>query len=248
MEKTEKRLSARIAAELAEGIKRRQYPPGQRLPTESRLAEAFGVNRHTIRQALDQLRGQGLVRTTQGSGTFVEEFAIKLALARRTRMHRNLALAGLHGAFAVLASETDRANAAQARALQVPSRSPLLLLTLLGVAEDAASGGAGGTPLHVSQRAFPLPRFAGLNDTVRASGSISAGFAACGVDDYVRQTSSLRAEMPEAWAAAALRQRLDRPVLCVESVNVDMQGAPIEYSRAWFAGDRVTMTIQHEDI
>ncbi|HEY0200795.1 MAG TPA: phosphonate metabolism transcriptional regulator PhnF [Burkholderiaceae bacterium] len=240
MEKPARSRWERIAAELAGDIgRRKQYQPGQQLPTESELARQFGVNRHTIRQALDSLRTQGLVRTTQGSGTYVEEFAVNLALTRRTRLHRNLALAGLHGQFSVLEAEVKHANAAQARALQLPARSTLSRLTLIVVAD--------GVPLHVSQRAFPLPRFAALEAVVRATGSISAGFAACGVADYVRRTSSIRAEMPQAWAAAALRQRLDRPVLCIESVNVDMDGIPIEYSKAWYVGDRVTITVNHDD-
>ncbi|MDF1484634.1 phosphonate metabolism transcriptional regulator PhnF [Ramlibacter sp. H39-3-26] len=235
-----KRRWGRIAEELASGIGRgKQYQPGQRLPTESELARQFGVNRHTIRQALDSLRGQGLVRTTQGSGTYVEEFAVSLALARRSRLHRSLALAGLHGQFGVLEAAAKPASAAQARALAVPARSPLSNLTLIVVAD--------GVPLHVSQRVFPLPRFAGLEAVVRTTGSISAGLAACGVADYVRKTSSLRAEMPQAWVAAALQQRLERPVLCTESVNVDMDGVPIEYSTTWFAGDRVTITVNHDD-
>jgi GntR family phosphonate transport system transcriptional regulator len=69
----------RIAADLADAIARGVYPPGQRLPSEHALAEQFGVNRHTIRRSLADLIGQGLLRATQGSGTYVEEFAVDIA-------------------------------------------------------------------------------------------------------------------------------------------------------------------------
>jgi GntR family transcriptional regulator, phosphonate transport system regulatory protein len=36
-------------------------------------------------------------------------------------------------------------------------------------------------------------------------------------------------------------------VLLVESLNVDLAGTPIEWARAWFAGDRVKLTITHDD-
>lgn len=49
------------------------YPVGQRLPTETTLAAEFGVNRLTIRQALDQLARTGHVIARQGVGTFVSE-------------------------------------------------------------------------------------------------------------------------------------------------------------------------------
>jgi len=229
----------RIAAELAESIARGVYPPGQRLPSEHALAEQFGVNRHTIRRSLASLSSQGLLRVTQGSGTYVEEFAVDLVLARRTRHHQSMALAGMRGALRVLASSSVRATAAQARALELPPRSPLLRLQVLGEAEQQ--------PLHVSERFFPLPRFAELEAVVRETGSITAAFAAHGVDDYTRHTSRITAQMPEAEVATQLRQPANRPVLFVESVNVDTHAVPIEFARTWFAGDRVSLTVTHDE-
>ncbi|ALE05015.1 hypothetical protein AL755_05125 [Arthrobacter sp. ERGS1:01] len=48
---------------------------GQRLPNEVELAGALGVSAVTAREALSQLRGQGLIRTTRGrsGGSFVTE-------------------------------------------------------------------------------------------------------------------------------------------------------------------------------
>jgi len=229
----------RIAAELAEAIAVGVYPPGHRLPSEHALAEQFGVNRHTIRRSLANLSSQGLLRVTQGSGTYVEEFAVDLALTRRPRHHKRMALAGLRGALQVVGSETVRANAAQALALAVPARSALLCLHVIGEAE--------GQPLHYSDRFFPLPRFAGLEAVVRDSGSITAAFAAHGVDDYTRRDSRITAQMPTPEVAAHLRQSVHRPVLQVASTNVDTAGVPIEHAQAWFAGDRIALTVTHDE-
>ena len=229
----------RIAAELAESIARGVYPPGQRLPSEHALAEQFGVNRHTIRRSLASLCSQGLLRAAQGSGTYVEEFAVDLVLAKRTRHHQNMVHAGLRGALRVLDAKNVRATATQARALRVPARSAVLCLRVLGEAE--------GQPLNFSERYFPLPRFDGLEEVVRETGSITAGFAAHDVKDYTRLESRITAQMPDAIVAAHLRQTASRPVLLVESVNVDPLGVPIEYALAWFAGDRVTLTVAHDE-
>jgi DNA-binding FadR family transcriptional regulator len=47
--------------------------PGDRLPSERELANQFGVGRRTIREAVQRLAEEGLVRTTRGrtGGTFV---------------------------------------------------------------------------------------------------------------------------------------------------------------------------------
>lgn len=47
------------------------FPVGSQLPTEEELAERFKVSRHTVREALRQLRTDGLVASRQGYGTTV---------------------------------------------------------------------------------------------------------------------------------------------------------------------------------
>jgi GntR family transcriptional regulator len=48
-----------------------RFAVGDLLPTEGELRERFGVSRHTIREALRQLRADGLVESRQGAGTRV---------------------------------------------------------------------------------------------------------------------------------------------------------------------------------
>jgi DNA-binding GntR family transcriptional regulator len=50
-----------IADALREQLRSGEYPPGARLPSERELVERWGVSSRTIRVALDQLRGEGLV-------------------------------------------------------------------------------------------------------------------------------------------------------------------------------------------
>ncbi|MBA4261168.1 MAG: phosphonate metabolism transcriptional regulator PhnF [Comamonadaceae bacterium] len=229
---------ARIAHELADAIGRGIYAPGERLPSEHSLAEQYGVNRHTIRRSMASLGQIGLVRSTQGSGTYVEDFAVDLVLGRRTRHRQNLAQAGLSGGMQVLASRTVRAMAEVAKALEIRADSKVLHLQVIG--------DGGGQPLHASDRFFPCPRFAGLDDLLRQSGSITQAFAVLGVPDYTRRQSRISARLPDADVAARLKQPMSRPALYVSSVNVDASGVPIEYACTWFAGDRVTLTVNNE--
>ena len=226
---------ARIAHEIADAIRRGIYTPGERLPSEHVLAEQYGVNRHTIRRSLSTLGQLGLVRSMQGSGTYVEDFAVDLVLGKRPRHRHNLAQAGLKGGMQVLQAQTLRADADVAKPLKLRAGSAVLHLVVLG--------DGGGQPLHVSDRYFPLPRFAGLQDHLAQTGSITQAFARLGVADYTRAQSRISARMPSAEVAAQLHQPASRPTLQVTSVNVDSEGVPIEYARTWFAGDRVTLTV-----
>lgn len=69
------RLSDRLAAVLAAQVSGGQLQPGQRLPTEQQLALAHGVSRTVVREAVHQLKSQGLLRSRQGSGVYVTDGA-----------------------------------------------------------------------------------------------------------------------------------------------------------------------------
>ena len=75
------RLSDRLATRLAERIDSGAFKPGDRLPTEVQFAAAYGVSRTVVREAVHQLKSQGLVRSRQGSGVFVTAPPAHRALA-----------------------------------------------------------------------------------------------------------------------------------------------------------------------
>lgn len=64
-------LYRQVVQSLRGDILRGVFPVGSQLPTEGELVERFAVSRHTVREALRQLRTDGLVASRQGSGTTV---------------------------------------------------------------------------------------------------------------------------------------------------------------------------------
>lgn len=64
-------LYRQVVDSLRNDIVRGVFPVGSQLPTEETLSERFAVSRHTVREALRQLRANGLVSSRQGSGTTV---------------------------------------------------------------------------------------------------------------------------------------------------------------------------------
>ena len=64
-------LAEQVAGHLLHDIAEGVYPTGSRLPPEPVLAEAAGVSRLTLREAVKSLGQRGVVRVEQGRGTFV---------------------------------------------------------------------------------------------------------------------------------------------------------------------------------
>ena len=72
-------VSQALRTEIAAG----RYLPGDRLPTEAALSAEFDVSRPTVRAALRELEGLGLIHTQHGVGSFVTEHdAVRAGLER----------------------------------------------------------------------------------------------------------------------------------------------------------------------
>ena len=66
-------LYAQLADQLLARIRAGEYAEGERLPSETALAGAYGIGRPTVRQATESLIRRGFVTRRRGSGTFVRE-------------------------------------------------------------------------------------------------------------------------------------------------------------------------------
>lgn len=98
-----------IASMLRRAINDGSLEPGAKLPSESMLTEHFGVARMTVRQALKELRTEGLVQAEHGRGVFVRRMppVRRLASDRFARKHR----AGSQGKAAFLVEADKRGYA-----------------------------------------------------------------------------------------------------------------------------------------
>ena len=61
----------RVADDLTKRIGSGKYPVGAYLPTEMELCRQYGISRHTVREALRQLRDAGLISRRRRIGTEV---------------------------------------------------------------------------------------------------------------------------------------------------------------------------------
>ena len=225
-----------LAAEIARGL----YAPGEQLPTEARLAERFGVNRHTIRRALAELAGAEVVHARRGAGVFVRHRPTRYPIGRRVRYHQNLVAAGRVPARRLLSLETRHPDPREAENLRLGPDARVHVFEGLGLADD--------TPITVFRSVFPAERFPNLPAALARTLSVTAAFAAEGVADYTRRATEITAKPAGPTIAGHLHLAPGAPVLRVVSLNVDAAGVPVEYGRSWMAGDRVALTLGLEEL
>lgn len=76
-----------VCESIQEQIGNGAWKVGDRLPSESELAARFGVNRLTVRMALQKLNALGVLETRTGSGTYVIEFDFENYLRSASRFY-----------------------------------------------------------------------------------------------------------------------------------------------------------------
>ncbi len=222
-----------LRAEIAGG----GHPPGTQLPTETTLAQRYGVNRHTLRRAIGVLAEEGLLRVEQGRGTFVEPQFLDYEIGRRTRFSEIVARNRKEPSGRLIRTAETAADAQVAENLDLAGGTPCLRLETLHVAD--------GTPLSVATNWFPLHRVPDLLAAYAETGSISRALERNGIADYVRQQTRVTARLAAAEDAGLLRQPPSRPLLVAEYVNVDMDGRPIQFAITRFASDRVQIVLNN---
>lgn len=62
-----------VVRELLQNIKNGSLKPGEKLPPERELAQAFGVSRSSVREAISAMVLVGYMEVTQGKGIFVKD-------------------------------------------------------------------------------------------------------------------------------------------------------------------------------
>lgn len=227
-----------IAHQLRNDIAEGRYRSGDKLPTEAELSERFGVNRHTIRHAISSLVEDDLVFTRRGSGAFVKNAPADYPMGKRVRFHQNLRAAGRLPSKKVLHVETRPATDKEASRLAM-SQGQLITLRH-GVSY------ADGQPVTFGISEYPEARLPGLGDIMRKEVGVTKALQRAGIEDYTRVSTRVRATLANATQALQLETREGAPLLYTTSLSVDKDGRPVEYGRTWFAGDRVTLTLEEE--
>lgn len=209
-----------------------------RLPSEGSLAEQFGVNRHTLRRAVDELISAGMLERLHGIGVFVSEKYLDYKLKSKTRFTQTLHDLGMTTDCEVMRKRVIEAPRGVADALKLQTKQDILWIDTLRYAD--------GIPLCVISHFFPLLPF---GDSLR---DYNGGSLHEVLNDQfgplLRLESLVTAVVAPEDDAKLLRVVKGQPVLRVKSLNVlEQDKTPVEYAVTRFRADMIQLRIDMND-
>ncbi|WP_260447528.1 phosphonate metabolism transcriptional regulator PhnF [Nostoc sp. UCD120] len=236
-------IYAQIADQLRQNIHQGVYQLGEQLPTETKLAEQFSVNRHTLRQAIALLKDEGLLRVDRGRGTFVAAKTIRYAIGKRVRYNQTLKAQGWQVRFQLLRVLEVPADDAVAKGLEIPYGESVALIERLSFADEE--------PISMGTGYFPLKQFPDILDPknikiLQEQQSISQFLRQVYGCDHIRRSTCVSARLVQPQDAKWLQIPLNQPILLAESVNVDETGNVIEYGVTRLRGDRMELFFEND--
>ncbi|MCP3473950.1 phosphonate metabolism transcriptional regulator PhnF [Bradyrhizobium sp. CCGUVB1N3] len=225
-----------VADGIERGIADGRFAAGEKLPGEMEIAETYRVNRHTVRRALAALAERGLVRAERGSGTYVEAQKLAYPLRSRTRFSEIVGAGGREPRGQLIEASEDVASRELARELGVKTGARLVRIESVRFADR--------TPICVSTSWLSAELYPDAGTVFAATRSMTKLLAHYGVRDYRRGSTRITAGIVDATDAARLDLALGRPILVVDSTDLDPDGKPLVTKRSRFAAERVEFLVE----
>lgn len=227
-----------VAERMTARIRAREWEPGARLPNESELARELAVSRPTLRDALSSLEREGLIRRRHGLGSYIPENQgrIVAGIEKLASFTETIRQSGSEARQEVLRSEAMTLSSDLAEQLQCSPGTPALRLVTLRLAD--------GLPVILTDDIVPEPLVSDESEKhyLHTHGLLGYLSEIRGVQVSL-SFLSVRAVLPDAEAAKALKVGIVHPVVALEGVAYDRFDRALYYTRTLIRSDRFELTL-----
>jgi GntR family transcriptional regulator len=214
-----------------------RWEVGERLPSERELCETFNLSRTTVREAIDALVNEGLLRREKGRGTFVAEPKILESLLQTPIGFTDSMLEqGYHVETKVLRMEIVPAPRTVAHELRLRSDEPVTVIDRLRFVLNE--------PILLVTSYVPQKIYPSLVDEDLAHNSLY---------HLMQSKCNLRIAHAKRFMESVPANELEAkllniepgsPLMLIESTAYSEEGAPLEYFKARHRGDRTRFLVE----
>lgn len=214
-----------------------EFTPCTALPSENELADEYAVTRQTVRNAIDTLVNEGLLRRVAGKGVFVLGTHIERDLEVLKGFTQTMLDINVTPSVKVLRKLVRPAGAKYAMMFGIRPEDEIFYIKRMCYGN--------GEPVSLEEIFVPrnlVPKIQGIDLSVF---SLYEVYEFYGIKlDRARQTLDM--VHLDANDANALDITTETPVMLFECTSYDVQGRIIELSRSYTRGDKGRFTIHFQ--
>lgn len=226
-------IAQAIESDLKDG-----FEAGDLYLSEKVLTEKFGVNRHTVRRAVEELVKQGILEKRHGFGTFVAEKRLAYSIKGHQRLSQAIAENGVEVTTTLLNKQIIAARGSVAEKLQLKNGENVIQIDTLRQIDDK--------PIALISHFFPKAIVKDAFDDYE-SGSLGMFLAKQCEIEAKRISSQVNAVMPNAQDSFQLGMNSAQPILKVKTLNINVKTVElVEYSVTRFRGDMMQLELLME--
>jgi GntR family transcriptional regulator len=230
-------LRYQIRSAILDLLATKDYKPGDRIPTEPELMELLDVSRSSLREGLQLLEQDRMIRTIHGSGRYLSlpTTNFQFDISRLQGVTDMMKSYGVQVCTRVIAFKELPADEEVAENLEIPLGAPVIWIERLRL--------AGSTPIIYSIDILPKGIFSGELHKGQFEGSLLQVLEESWkiYIDHSRATIKAvtsRKEIPEE-----VIDDPDMPWIMMEQTNYDAADLPIIYSKDYHRGDSIAFSI-----
>ena len=221
------RVETVLASEIADG----DLKVGDQLPTEDSLIARFEVSRITVRRAIQNLVGRGLVEIRRGKGTFVAAPKITQELTELSGFVEDMHALGRKPTARVISKKIVTADTTVASHLALTKGERVVRIHRVRLAN--------GVPISFDETYLPLEIGKKIiTNNLKVEPIFSLLERKYDVP-LIEAEYKLEAVAAEAEVAAALRVKQGSPIFRIERTSYSTGNRPVDYEKLYYRGDLV---------
>lgn len=215
---------------IREKIEDGEYKQGDMIPSEREMAKTYGINRMTVKNAIDGLVREGLLFKVQGKGTYVLNRKVKKDLQVLTGLSASMKEKGIKPASKVMVKEVLDDYEEVNKKLNLPINKEVFRLLRLRLGNDE--------PSALEDTYIPYERFKDILEVNFEMISLYDYFESKGVkiDKSYETLTIVKANHREA---KLLSIPVDTSIFLFEYLTYDDKGNIVEYTKSYTRGDKV---------
>lgn len=221
------RVETVLAREIADGF----LKVGDQLPTEDNLIARFEVSRITVRRAIQNLVGRGLVEIRRGKGTFVVAPKMTQELTELSGFVEDMHALGRKPTARVISKEVVTADTTVATHLALTKGERVVRIRRVRLAD--------GVPLSFDETFLPFEIGKKIITNNLKVDPIFSLLERKYEIPLIEAEYKLEAVAAEPEVALALRVKQGSPIFRIERTSYSTGNRPVDYEKLYYRGDLV---------